>query len=123
MAGFPRARRIHRPAEIRAIVVGGRTVGGPNLRLHLSGPAAGDGIARAAVVVPRFGRSAVERNRLRRRLREITRLHLLDAPELAGTSFVVRARAGAYGRRFEELRSELLEILRGVAGGGAVRER
>ncbi len=84
MAGFPRERRIHRAAEIRAIVAGGRRAEGPNLTIHASIAADRDVPARATVVVPRFGRTAVERNRLKRRLREIARLDLLDAPELRG---------------------------------------
>jgi ribonuclease P protein component len=110
MAGFPRERRIHRSAEIRAIVGEGRRAEGPNLRLHARLDAEGGEPLRAAVVVPRFGRTAVERNRVKRRLREIVRLHLLESPELSGGALVVRARAGAYGRTFGELREELLDV-------------
>ena len=115
MAGFPRERRVRRSAEIRAIVTEGRRFEGPSLNLHLAlgpDPAAP---ARGTVVVPRFGRNAVDRNRLKRRVREIVRLHLLDAPELVGGAFVIRTRPSAYERRFEELRSELLGTLERIA--------
>jgi ribonuclease P protein component len=109
VAGFPRGRRVRRDAEIRAIVGSGRRLEGATLRVHVR-LETGAGPARATVVVPRFGRTAVERNRLRRRLREIVRLHLLDAPELAGAALVVKARAGAYGRRFAEFRAGRLDL-------------
>ena len=44
---------------------------------------------RAGIVVPRYSHSAVERNRVKRRLREIVRLDVL--PRLRDTEFVVRA--------------------------------
>jgi ribonuclease P protein component len=119
MAGFPRERRVHRAAEIRAIVGEGRRADGPNLRVHARLDSERTGPARAAVVVPRFGRTAVERNRVKRRLRELTRLHLLEAPAFGGSACVIRARAGAYGRTFAELREELLDVaFRAVAGLG-----
>jgi ribonuclease P protein component len=110
VAGFPRGRRVRRDAEIRAIVGSGRRLEGATLRVHVRVQPGVEPV-RATVVVPRFGRTAVERNRLRRRLREIVRLHLLDAPELAGAALVVKARAGAYDRRFAELRGELLDLV------------
>lgn len=120
MAGFPRGRRVRRDAEIRAIVASGRRLEGATLRVHVR-LEPGAGPARATVVVPRFGRTAVERNRLRRRLREIVRLHLLDAPELAGGAVVVKARAGAYARRYAELRSELLGLVGRLSRAAAER--
>jgi len=111
MARFPRERRIHRAAEIRAIVGGSHAAEGPNLKVHAAFGVERSVPARATVVVPRLGRTAVERNRLKRRLRELARLHMLEAPELRGGAFVVRARAGAYARTFDELRAELLQVL------------
>lgn len=111
MARFPRERRIHRSSEIRAIVGEGRSVDGPHLRVHVRFEPERAAPARAVVVVPRFRRTAVERNRVKRRLRELVRLHLLEAPELRGGAFVIKARPGAYGRTFAELREELLEVL------------
>ena len=111
MAGFPRERRVHRASEIRAIVAGGRSVDGANLKVHVNVDPDRAAPPRAAVVVPRYGRTAVERNRLRRRLRELVRLHLLETPELRGGALVVRARAGAYGLGFADLRAELLQLV------------
>lgn len=56
------------------------------------------------LIVPRFQSTAVARNRLRRRLREIWRRELQSG---AGpVDVVVRARRSAYGRSFEQLRAE-----------------
>jgi ribonuclease P protein component len=69
-----------------------------------------------AVVVPIHGRSIVERNLLRRRLREILRREWLPgaARERLAVDLVVRARPAAYGLQFGELRDELLEALGGL---------
>jgi ribonuclease P protein component len=62
------------------------------------------------VIVPRFAHTAPERNRLRRRVREICRRAVL--PVLATPLDVaVRARRGAYDARFELLRAEIVGIL------------
>lgn len=64
-------------------------------------------------MVPLHGRPAVERNRLRRRLREVARREWLPrALEEGGAlDVVVRARPDAYGASFDELRSSLLSAL------------
>lgn len=116
MAGFPRGRRVRRSAEIRAIVAGGRTVEGPTLKVHAVLQPGSASPARAVVVVPGYGRGSVERNRVKRRLRELARLHLFEAPALRGGDFVIRARQGAYGRTFAELRDELLRLLERLSG-------
>lgn len=67
------------------------------------------GRSRLAVIVPRYRHSAVERNRLRRRLREIGRRQVL--PVLAApTDVAVRARAAAYDATFSALRDELASL-------------
>ena len=60
---------------------------------------------RVGFIVPKYGQSGVARNRLKRRLREITRLTLL--PELPPVDVVIRARREAYGARFEALSAQL----------------
>jgi ribonuclease P protein component len=57
--------------------------------------------ARIGLVVPKHGRSAVDRNRLKRRLRELCRTLLLPgAPPL---DVVIHARPSAYRVTFDEL--------------------
>jgi ribonuclease P protein component len=116
VAGFPRERRIHRAAEIRAIMAQGRALDGLSLRMHVSLAPEPTSASRATVVVPRFRKTAVERNRLKRRLRELVRLHLLEANRLHGGLFVLRARAAAYERTFAELQAELLQLMERAAG-------
>lgn len=64
---------------------------------------------RIAVVVPRHGRTIVERNRLRRRLRELLRTRWLPAERERDDprDLLLRARATAYERTFAELGAEL----------------
>ena len=65
-------------------------------------------LARVGVVVPRYGHSAVERNRLKRRLRELIRLELL--PCIHAMDVVVRTAPRAYERQFEVLRAEVQKL-------------
>ena len=72
---------------------------------------------RVGVIVPRHKHSAVDRNRLKRRLREVVRLHLL--PVLPAVDLVVRAMPEAYAATFAELVDQLVQALpklRGVSG-------
>lgn len=63
---------------------------------------------RVGIVVPRFQHTIVERNRLRRRLRELVRTRLL--PILPPQDVLLRANPRAYGRPFEVLESEIRAI-------------
>ena len=61
--------------------------------------------ARAAVVVGKHGHTIVERNRLRRRIRELVRTRLI--PLADGVDLVVRALPTAYDATFEQLEKEV----------------
>jgi ribonuclease P protein component len=65
------------------------------------------------IIVPRHRQSAVARNRLKRRLRELVRLRLL--PTLPPVAIVLRARAEAYGATFEQLTRQVERLRRDVA--------
>lgn len=64
--------------------------------------------------MPKYKHSAVERNRLKRRLRELVRLHLL--PELGALAqpldVLLRASPSAYHRAVDGLQRELGAALR-----------
>jgi len=60
---------------------------------------------RVGFVVPKYGRSIVERNRLKRRLREIIRLKVLK--RIPSVDMIVRARPEAYSASFTSLEREL----------------
>jgi len=67
---------------------------------------------RVGIIVPLHGHTAVERNRVKRRLREIVRTQgILSLP--AG-AMVVFALPSAYRSSFEELRVELTEMCQRV---------
>ena len=55
--------------------------------------------------MPRFKQTAVARNRLKRRLRELSRVHLLPADLSADV--VLRIRPEAYGATFDELAQDI----------------
>jgi ribonuclease P protein component len=64
---------------------------------------------RVGLVVPRFKHSAVARNRLKRRLRELTRVHLL--PVDLSADVVLRIRPEAYGATFDALGTDVARAL------------
>ena len=64
---------------------------------------------RIGLVVPRFRQSAVARNRLKRRLRELARLRLL--PAALPADVVIRVRPDAYEATFESLATDVTRAL------------
>lgn len=105
--GLPRAARITGSEEIRGLFRRGKRRRTRHLDAFFSpSPAAHP---RLGVVVPKHKRRIVERNRLKRRLREIGRALVL--PALRGApvplDLMLRARPEAYGASFAELRDEL----------------
>jgi ribonuclease P protein component len=67
------------------------------------------GHPRLAVIVPRYGATAVARNRLRRRLRERARCRVLT--QLAALDLVVKARPEAYRAPPGDLAEDLAQWL------------
>ncbi len=65
---------------------------------------------RAGVIVPRFKHSAVDRNQLKRRLKELIRLRVL--PRVQGADLVVRISPPAYDASFAELAAEIDRAVR-----------
>ena len=68
------------------------------------------GYLRVGIVVPRYGRTAVRRNKVKRRLRELARTILL--PEPLSCDVVIKARSAAYQATFLRLRADIEELLR-----------
>jgi ribonuclease P protein component len=60
---------------------------------------------RVGVVVPKHSHNIVERNRVKRRLRELVRIKLL--PGLQGLDVLVRAKPEAYESSFAQLAGEI----------------
>ncbi len=83
-------------------------------RLDISWRSNDVGHPRLGLIVPRYGATAVARNRVRRRLRECSRRRIL--PELSGVDLVVRARPAVYEANPADLIGDLDQWLLSVSG-------
>lgn len=67
--------------------------------------------SRVGIVVPRHQHSAVDRNRLKRQLRELVRIELLPVlSDRSSTDIAIRARREAYGAAFAVLRDDIVSV-------------
>jgi ribonuclease P protein component len=73
------------------------------------------------LIVPKLGRRIVDRNLLKRRLREIARRPLLPGLDAAGrhVDVLIRARGRAYGADFETLAREAGSAVEGLCSVGS----
>ena len=76
--------------------------------------------SRLGLVVPKHGYTIVERNRLKRRLREIGRRQVLPRLDGAGmhVDVLIRASRRAYDARFDTLSAEVREAVEGLCSEG-----
>jgi len=75
-------------------------------------------LSRIGIVVPRHQHSAVDRNRLKRRLRELARLELLPALRgIAAIDIAIRARREGYAATMDALRRDIDAIRARVTSG------
>jgi len=112
--GFPRERRIVKSREIVDIIRNGRRYLGK--KVDVFARPSDTCWARLGVIVPKHGMQIVDRNRLKRRLREIGRRRVLgglDSRALA-VDLIIRARPKAYDSSFSELRDEVCAIVKRV---------
>ncbi|PYP17570.1 MAG: ribonuclease P protein component [Gemmatimonadetes bacterium] len=107
---FPRRVRLARGSDLTACWDQGRRLRTPHLDVAWRPNRAGH--PRTGVVVPRFQFTAVARNRLRRRVREILRRDALAS--LPAVDLVVRAKRIAYAASFADLRAELTGVVRRI---------
>jgi ribonuclease P protein component len=98
-----RSRRLVRAADLRRVLTSGRSSRETHLDIFWTDNVAGH--PRLGVIVPRFRHTAVERNQLRRRLKEIWRREIQAA--IPAWDVVLRARSATYQRSFDELRVDL----------------
>ncbi len=111
---YPRQSRLRRTTDISAVFRGGKRVRGRFVDIiETSSPGSE---SRLAVIVAKRGHSAVERNKVRRLLREIARTSWLPARRHAGGSrdMIVRARAEAYGASAAALAADFERCTREV---------
>ena len=104
---LPAPHRLVDGDAFRDTVRSGRRSGSRTLVVHLgrSGP---DDVARIGFVVSKAVGNAVVRNRVKRRLRHLTREHLPSLQELSGPAvLVVRALPASAGASYAELGVDL----------------
>ncbi|MFC1791756.1 ribonuclease P protein component [Gemmatimonadota bacterium] len=107
---LPPASRITRTLEIRALLRKGRRKKTSNLDVFfLSSPGTEP---RVGLVVPKHRHRAVDRNRVKRRLREVARREVLPRLREAGVplDLLIRARREVYDASYQQLRRELVEV-------------
>ncbi|MBN8711186.1 MAG: ribonuclease P protein component [Verrucomicrobia bacterium] len=106
---FPRAARLRASREFALVRKQGRTAQGRLLRISVVRMEE-EQPTRFGIITSRKVGGAVDRNRTRRRLRELCRL---SRPEvLAGWLVVVVAKSPAASASFSELREEWLQLAR-----------
>ena len=107
---LPKTLRVHHGNEIRKILQGGRRHTGTFFTLFcLSEPAAGAPI-RAGFLTPKRLGGAVQRNRLRRQMRELFRVHRAELKE--GHQILIMGRTSATQPDFSDLREDFLNLCR-----------
>lgn len=106
---LPKASRIRKTSEIRDLLRRGKRRRTSHLDVFFRRSPVSR--SRFGLIVPKHGHRIVERNRLRRRLRELGRIEVLPRLHAAGAELDVlfRARREAYGARFENLRSQMVQ--------------
>jgi ribonuclease P protein component len=104
---FPKSRRLTQSAEFAQVKKNGRVYRGRSVLLSIL--RANDATRfRAGFITSRALGSAVARNRVRRRLREIVRKHQREIVDR--TWIVTIARANAVGATYQELEVEWLRL-------------
>ena len=103
---LPQQSRMRRPEDFRRVLRTGRRAGGSVIAGHLllADGSSGDP-AKVGFVVSRAVGSAVVRNRVKRRLRELMRRRLASLP--GGCLLVLRAHPAAAGVRQADLAADL----------------
>lgn len=103
--GFPRTARLLAPRQFQDVFANGKRVHGALMRLHAWVRASEVPGARLGIAVPkRVAKRAVERNRIRRIVREEFRHRRQQLPT---GDFVLVAQAAACGASGQDLRTEL----------------
>jgi len=100
---FPRSSRLTNEADLEAVRRTGKRM--QTERLEARAAASLLPHPRAGVVVPKHRHNIVERNLVKRRLRELVRIKLL--PELERIDVLIRAKAEAYDSSFAQLASDV----------------
>ncbi len=114
---LPPSSRITRTRDIRALLREGKRKKTSHLDVFFLSSEVSD--PRFGLIVPKHRRRGVDRNLLKRRLREIGRKEVIPRlrRESARFDLLVRARREAYGASFKELRRELVDLVGELCSG------
>ena len=114
---LPRASRLRHSTEIRGLFERGKRKRTAHLDVFFAASPASR--PRLGILVPKHRHTVVERNRLKRRLRELGRTRLLPALRTAerNVDVMVRARREAYEASVDELRKELEGVMELLCSG------
>jgi ribonuclease P protein component len=113
-ARLPRAHRLVRASDIRRCLTHGRRRRFEHLDMIWMENSTGQ--PRMGLIVPKFQSSAVARNRLRRRLREIWRREVQQRQP--AWDLVIKARREAYAASFDALQAQVLTWRESALGAG-----
>lgn len=115
---LPRSARIRLGSEIRELLKRGKRKRTANVDVFFAASPASR--SRLGLIVPKHGRRIVDRNQLKRRLREVGRRAVLPALDAAGVrgDVLIRARREAYDADFEDLAREVREAVEGFCSEG-----
>src|SRR5688500_1313618 len=104
-APYPRRLRLTRGSDLQKVLREGKRARTEHLEVRILASLLRH--PRIGIIVPKHRHSIVERNRLKRRLREIVRLEMLPLMSIPA-DVVVRTGPRAYEVSFEALRTELI---------------
>ena len=110
--GFPRSARLTRETDLESVRRTGKRMQTERLDARVSASLLPH--PRVGVVVPKYRRNIVDRNRTKRQLRELARTRIL--PTAGSIDVLIRAKPEAYGAKFDELAMEVDAIAQWVAG-------
>ena len=102
---FPRRRRLTRGTELEAVRREGKRIRTEHLEVRAIASLLP--YARVGFVVPKYKHGSVERNQLKRRLREIVRRRVLG--ELVPADVVIRTLPAAYDAPFDALERQVTD--------------
>lgn len=109
--GYPRDRRITRGPDLQRVLKEGKRIRTKcfDVRVCVS-PLDHSGVRRVGLIVPKARHTAVERNLLKRRLKELTRHVLLPGPGMSTAEIVLLARGDTYRATFSMLSQEMQKV-------------
>jgi len=116
---LPRSSRIRRSRDIIELLRRGKRRRTSHLDVFIRPSPVSR--SRFGVVVPKHRHRIVDRNRLKRRLREVGRTEVLPRLNEAGASMDIlfRARREAYDARYAELAAQMAEVTVSVCSSGS----